>query len=256
MEYPETGGEFDAHRLMQLHLQLQPKPLTRAYQLAMGANVVLSVAVFVLMVAGQESHLRPSAWMIVAEAGAPWVAVAAALRFPKRCAVLADQDGVRIPLFGIWLFVALAPFTAFRDATLVRLLPALGLGSAAGAVLFAAAAMARRRTKEGAVPWAILLLLSLSYGCANVVQANCGLDDSPATVFRTVVSGKHTSRGGRPYLDLEPWGGNPAPTGPMSRYSPSVPRATYDAVRVGGPVCVEQSEGALGMAWYTARPCL
>jgi hypothetical protein len=250
MEYQQAGGEFDAHRLMQLHLQLQPQPLTKAYVLAAGVNVVLSVAALAVWVGG---FVRPSVRIMALEAGAPWVVVAAALCFPNRCAVFFDRNCVRIPLFGIWFFCAVAPLGAFPHASLVRLLPALGLGSAAGAVLFAAAAIARWRAREGGPgPWAVLLLLSLVYGCANLRQANCGLDHSPATVYKTVVSGKHTGRHATLFLDLEPWGANPT----AKQYAVVVPRETYDAFREGSPVCVEQREGALGMAWYTAPwPC-
>jgi hypothetical protein len=82
-------------------------------------------------------------------------------------------------------------------------------------------------------------------------QANCGLDDSPSTVYRTVVSGK-----GPYHLDLVPWGANPALKSLTTHHRAMVPRETYNAVQEGDPVCVEQREGALGMAWYTARPCL
>jgi hypothetical protein len=221
----------------------------------MGANFVLLAAGFVLLIVGQEGFLNPPLWMMLVEAGAPWVAVAVALRFPKRCAVLVDLAGTRIPLFGIWFFVALVPVNAFRYASLVRLLPDLELGSVVGAVLFAAVAIARRRAKErGPGLSVILLLLSLLYGCANLSQANCGLDDSPSTVYRTVVSKKSSYRAYS--LDLEPWGANRALKSVTTRYKAIVPRETYYAVQEGGTVCVEQREGALGMAWYTARPCL
>jgi hypothetical protein len=170
------------------------------------------------------------------------------------CKVFGDRAGVLF--FGIWFFAGMGLLGGLGYATLVRDLPALEMGSVAGAVLFAAAVIVHRRLQANSGLLAFLFLFSLVWGCCAVFKANCLLDQSPGTVYRTVVSGKHMGRGASVYLDLEPWGANPTPKSLNYRYSASVPRETYDAVRVGGPVCVEQREGALGMAWYTARPCL
>jgi hypothetical protein len=199
---------------------------------------------------------KPPTWLVAMEAGMPWIAVVAALYSPKRFVAFADQGSAGIPLFGVWFFSALTLMGSPAYASLVRRLPAFEMGLAAGAVLFAAAAIAMVRAKGGLVNLVVVLPLSLACGHGAVSGANCLLDQSPATVYRTVVSGKHTARGGTPYLDLEPWGPAPEAKSIMSPYSVSVPRGTYDAVRVGSRVCVVQRKGALGMAWYTARACL
>ncbi|HMD71911.1 MAG TPA: hypothetical protein VKF41_11235 [Bryobacteraceae bacterium] len=249
MEYPETGGEFDAHRLMQIHLQLQPQPPGKAYRSAMGALVVLIFAPLLLAI----FLPTPPIWLVAIEAGMPLIALVAALCLPKWCKVFGDRAGGLF--FGIWFFAGMGLLGGLGHASLVRDLPALEMGLAAGAVLFAAAVIVHRRLQGNSGLLAILFVFSLAWGYGAVFQANCLLDHSSSTVYRTVASGKHTGRGGKTFLDLEPWGANPTPKSPGNRYSASVPSEIYDAVRVGSPVCVEQREGALGMAWYTARPC-
>jgi hypothetical protein len=196
---------------------------------------------------------KPSLWLVAVEAGLPWIAVVAALCFPKRWAVFADRGGAVIPFFGVWFFSALSLMGGPAHTSLVGRIPAFEMGLVAGAVLCAGAAIAMVRSKGGLVNLVVVLPLSLGSGYGAVVHANCLLDDSPATAYRTVVSDKSSYRG--LHLELEPWGPAPGAESLMTPYRVSVPRETYDAVRVGGPVCVEQREGALGMAWYTARAC-
>lgn len=256
MENRGTGGEFDAHRLMQLHQQLQPKPappLSKGFLLAFWANMAMACTPFLLSAVGLGGVAPPPLWLVLLEASAPWIAVAAVLRFPERLVVF--FGGRRVPLFGVWSFAALAPLGVNAYRPLVRTLPAVELGLLAGAVVFAAAAISLRQPK--AIPLLILpiLPLSLLYGFTNVVQVNWVLDQSPATMFRTVVTRKSPAGRSELSLDLGPWGASPEQKSLSTRDRISVARETYDAVRVGGPVCVMQREGALGIAWYTAQAC-
>jgi len=251
MEYQANGGQFDAHRLMQIHEGLKPKPLSPAFKVAVLANLGLMFLSVVVSVALLRSSSGPPVWLVVFEAAAPWIAVGAALCFPKRCSLFGGGSG--IPLFGVLFFAALAPRGGNAYASLVAHLTGVEVGSVAGLLLFAVAAVAQIRTKANLQVLVILLPLSVVYGLFNLVQANCVLDHSPSTVYRTVVSSRSSYRGFS--LDLEPWGGNPPSKGLLTRYTVSVPRATYDAVEKGGPVCIEQRKGALGLAWFSARPC-
>jgi hypothetical protein len=256
MEDRHTGGEFDAHGLMQLHQQLQPKPappLSKGFLLAIWANVAMPFTPFLLSAVGLGGIAPPPLWLVLLEASAPWIAVAAVLRFPERLVVF--FGGRRVPLFGVWTFAALAPMGVNAYRPLVRTLPAVELGLLAGAVLFAAAAVSLPQPK--AIPLLILpiLPLSLLYGFTNVVQVNWMLDRSPATMFTTAVTHKSPAGRSELSLNLQAWGANPEQKSLSARDRVSVTRETFDAVRVGGPVCVMQREGALGIAWYTAQAC-
>lgn len=246
----EAGGEFDARRPLQPPLQVQPP--SKAFQFAIAANLVLMFAA----IGPARGFPQPSVWLTAIEAGMPWIAVAAALCFPKRCVIFADKGGARIPLFGVWFFSVLALMGGFDYASLVRKLPALELGLVTGSVLFAGAVAAHVRARGSLVNLVVVLPLSLGCGYGTASQANYVLDRSPATAYKTVVSEKYAGHHGSQFLYLDPWGANPAPKSVTAPYKVSVPRETYDLVHEGGPVCVNQKEGGLGMAWFTAQACL
>jgi len=245
-------GAFDAHRLMELHLELRPKPPRKGLQFAIYANLLLMFMPVLLSASRLTGSFRPPVWLVAIEAAAPWIAVGAALAFPNRYSVCSDRDSSRFPLFGVWFFAALAPRGAFSYASLVERLSGIEMGVVAGVILFAVAAILHRRSKGNPMLLIVMLPLSLLYGQGNVTLVNCALDDSPATVYRTVVSGKSEGLHGGHSLDLGPWSGN---LDPVKLNRVPVPLETYDAVSKGGPVCVAQRAGALGIAWYTAQAC-
>jgi hypothetical protein len=134
----------------------------------------------------------------------------------------------------------------------VRKLPVLELACVVGAVLFAALLVSEVRAKGNPFLSIIVFFPSFGYAYSAVVQLNCVLDRSPATVYETLVSDK-SPRG--PSLYMQPWGPAPEPKSIMTPYHALVPRQIFDAVQEGGPICVVQREGALGIAWYTAQVC-
>ncbi len=127
----------------------------------------------------------------------------------------------------------------------------------AAAVVAAVAGAAFAWRKAHAGPWAKLgtgisaafVAAFLTWG--TVVEADVMLDTSPVQKFRplildkTVVTGKRTSY----KLKLEPWG----PYAEAADVDAS--REVYDAVEVGVPACIRLHGGALGVRWFSVRPC-
>ena len=103
--------------------------------------------------------------------------------------------------------------------------------------------------------WAVLFALIITggmYSIGFVNSANTLLDRSPARPFGTWVlkkSESHTSKGTRYFLRVAPWG--PIP------YSEDVdvPMHTYNATRIGDPVCYGLHPGFLYGPWYSAVTC-
>jgi hypothetical protein len=196
--------------------------------------------------------LEPSVPMTAVLVGLPWVAVGMVWCFPGRFFFFPVPFDRRLTLFGVLFFASMAPFGAYCYAAFVRKLPVLEVACVVGAILFAALLASEVRTKGNPVLMMIALPLSVLYGYAVVVQLNCVLDHSTATVYQTVVSNKSLRR---PSLDMQPWGPAPEPKSIMTPYHALVPRQILDAVQQGGPICVVQRDGALGISWYSAQVC-
>jgi hypothetical protein len=256
MKDPVAGGQFDAKRLMERHLQSQ---FTPAPETSSNLVVAVNLALLLAGVLGRSGSLpgfaRPSLWMMTFEIGLPLVALGAVFCFPGRFVVCASRGDRRFSVIGAWFFAGLAQFGAYLYAAPVQKLPFIEYGLMIGAFLFAGAVISHLLAKASLFPLAMVLPLSCSYGYGVVVQVNCLLDHSPAKVYRTVVSHKPSGRGYSQVLDFEPWGPNPAPKSLMTQYSVTVQRATFDAVRTGDTVCVVQRSGAMGMSWYTVQVC-
>jgi hypothetical protein len=250
MGHPETADDFGAGGEMQV--ERAPTP-TRAWRLALAANVALTaVSCFWSFVGPLAGFPRPSVPMMAFMAGLPWVAAGMVWFFPSRFHFFPAPEDGRLALFGVLFFACLAPIGTYCYATSVRRLPAIGLACVVGAVLFAALMVSEVRAKGNPVLLMIAFPLSFGYGYAAVVKLNCVLDHSPATVYETVVSDK-SPRG--PALDIQPWGPEPEAKSIMTPYHTRVPQQIFDAVPVGGPICVVQRDGALGIRWYTAQAC-
>jgi hypothetical protein len=238
-----AGGEMRVERA------LKPRG---AGALALAANLALMTVSWFSLGGARLGFLKPSVSMMAVLVGLPWVAAGMVWCFPGRFFFFPVPFDRRLTLFGVLFFTSMAPFSTYCYAPFVRKLPVLELACVVGAVLFAALLVSEVRAKGNPVLMTIALPLSVLYGYAAVVQLNCVLDHSPATVYKTVVSNKSLRR---PSLDMDPWGPAPEPKSILTQYHALVPRQIFDAVQVGGPICVVQSAGALGISWYSAQVC-
>ncbi|MGZ3755468.1 MAG: hypothetical protein ACXVAY_01035 [Mucilaginibacter sp.] len=91
-----------------------------------------------------------------------------------------------------------------------------------------------------------MLIMSLIYSFASVIQLNCVFDRSAKKVFhagvvdRRISHGKHTSY----YLTLTPWG-------PMQQEKEvDVHRWLYNQTRIGDTVEIDFKNGLLNIAWF------
>jgi hypothetical protein len=161
------------------------------------------------------------------------------------------QAGERRP-FLIWLWFINAAITTgvFTYSSFVGA-GAIWLACIPGAALFIVAAMTERARigRIAAVAAMVLLLLSLAYGYGVVRELNIPLDHSTAVAYRSTVVKKYKGRGWSRGLFVQPWG--------MVKEVENIPVPTtvWDSVMVGGPVCMMERAGALGVRWHTAELC-
>lgn len=128
-------------------------------------------------------------------------------------------------------------------------LPLVGYGVAVTLALAVVLALiVPRRDRRHALPFAVLLL---AYGWGLAVHVNVLLDSSEPERARVEVVDRWISsgRGGGPDLRLA--GSEVTEPDTTVRVS----RALYDAVEVGGSVCVARHEGALGARWLSVGQC-
>jgi hypothetical protein len=204
---------------------------------------------------------RPYGWILAAQIGMPCLALSLVWIFPRWYSLFHGATGRFLPLQGDDKRVSLIAFffpTAFTLTTyyeyvsLVNWSSGIPFACLVGGVFFAAAAIpdSDLRTKEigPRIDLAIGVLLALAYGYAAVLQLNCVLDQSPAAVYRAVVSGK-SDRGRGWHLEVEPWGiENEVRT-------TKVPHDVFKSVQTGDQVCIVLKQGALRMNWYTVQAC-
>ena len=122
--------------------------------------------------------------------------------------------------------------------------------AAAGIVFAWRKSNAGPRAKLGAGIGAAFVAALLTWGA--VVEADVMLDSSPAQKFRPMILDKTVSQGSRHTsykLKLEPWGPYPEAA------EVDAPHWVYDAVEVGVPACIRLHGGALGVRWFSVRPC-
>ncbi len=235
-----------------MQVERAPKP-TRGWKLALATNVALTaVSCFWPFAGPLLGFPRPSVSMMAVMVGLPWAAVGMVWFLPSRFLFFPAPEDGRLSLFGVLFFACLAPIGTYCYATSVRKLPAIGLACVVGAVFFAALLVSEVRAKGNPFLSITAFFPSFGYAYLAVVQLNCVLDRSPAAVYETLVSDK-SPRG--PAVDMQPWGPAPEPKSIMTPYHALVPRQIFDAVQAGGPICVVQRDGALGIRWYTAQVC-
>jgi hypothetical protein len=247
--YKAAPLDRSARGEMQVDRTLKPR---KAGALALATNLALLAASFWLLAHTLLGFPRPSVSLTVVLVGLPWVAVGMVWCFPGRFFFFPVPGDRRLTLFGVLFLASMAPFGTYCYAAPVRKLPVLGLACAVGAILFAALLVSEVRAKGNTVLLLIAFPLSFGYGYAAVVQLNCVLDHSAAMVYKTVVTDKSLRR---PSLDIQPWGPEPEAKSIMTPYHTLVPQRIFDAVQKGGPICVAQKDGALGIRWYTAQVC-
>lgn len=241
-------------------------PPTMAYGLpAIALNLFLIFGGAWLALAPLAGYLpKPYGWILGIQAGSVWLAVMMVWCFPGRYSIFHGLGGRRadllynagerrIALIGIWFPTAYV-FLMYYDFYATLHPPVLILRAClVGGVLFGAAALPDSdlwadRNRLNVV---FAVLLSFAYGYATLLQLNCVLDRSPATVYQSLVTEKRVLNGFRrgPHLQIDAWG--PEHESRMI----SVPYTLYHSIQPGERVCMVLRKGALAVAWYTAQPC-
>jgi hypothetical protein len=157
------------------------------------------------------------------------------------------RPSVAAAVFGPGMVLGLR---AILDVQVLDWKPLLAGAAVGGVVLVAAIAAAERKARR---LWLLALLAPLLsfYPWGGLSLANALLDHGEPEVFRVVVRAKHVSSGKHTSyeLTLDPWG-------PVAEAgSVDVGRAVYDAVPIGGEVCLALRPGALGVRWYFVGRC-
>jgi hypothetical protein len=172
--------------------------------------------------------------------------------FPRHFTFYPLRRGGRFNFFGVMFFAGIGRLGlgTYSYASAVRTLPAIEAAALVGAVLCAFVIALERRAGGNTVVAILAFPLYLGYGYTTLKEIDCALDHSSAKTYRTVVSSKSSFKGSLS-VTLEPWGTEQSPR----RVTASVPRETYRFLREGGPACVLQRSGAIGIGWFTVGPC-
>jgi hypothetical protein len=190
-------------------------------------------------------------WTILALA-APAPALGLALTAPEHFEVRGRGRGTPgfNPVIGAGAFVLVVG--ALRQHLLGY--EAIGVAALAGGVLglaLAALAPSRGKLESPLQFFVVLAIIGAVYAGGGAALADVRFDASPGQVFEVAVANKYVSHGRSTTYELvlPPWGPQRAGR------SVSVPRSIYDAVEIGGPVCVTLRPGALWAPWFTVSPC-
>jgi hypothetical protein len=183
----------------------------------------------------------------------PLLALAAALAFPQDFTVMKNFSALPYGLAGMWLIGGTLLFgspsyVSFLDAQDRFKWPGYLIGGILAGVALVAAPIPKR--KIGHLLHCVqLLLMSLLYGHVAVREADTLFDRSPKTVYESRVVGDrgHTRRGPRAY-SIEPWG-------PVKASAQATIPQFGHYFKIGEPICMVLSKGALGVPWYIAQRC-
>jgi len=195
----------------------------------------------------------PYFWLIPTQVLVPWIAFALVWCFPRVISFGCSWADKYLAWSGLVLLVTLPARIAYYYVALSSEPSALATAFIAGVTLCGLAALIdakrlARRERSAMVFW---LLPAVLYCHAAALQLNCVLDNSPATVYRSVVIKKPLVYGDMYHPDywlrVEPWGAE------HGAKDAGVSSRTYHSVQVGDTVCVVQREGWLGMRWYTVQ---
>jgi hypothetical protein len=183
----------------------------------------------------------------------PWLTVVVAHYFPDKFTVgiAKAKDDNRRSLATPWAIGLMNSFMLHQYVAFIEIWKVILLGLVFGCMLtgFALAfdpILGRRGLRVFVVP---TLLFAGFYGYAAVVHVNILFDQSEPEIHQAVVSQRINPSRGSPLLVIEPWG-------PVLRSKAiSVPYRVYSSSIAGGPVCLVQRSGRLGLEWYTAQTC-
>jgi hypothetical protein len=182
----------------------------------------------------------------------PWIMVGIVACCPELFSFEGVVPAASSPYIAYFAYTLLVGSTrGFRFLKLVGGARPVWLIAAVAAALFLAACLAdismqRRLSWPGT---GLLLIMSVPYGYATVLQLNVFLDRSPASIERAVLAGKHYGGAEWKQLRLQPWGAITEVS------SVTVPTSLYKAVQPGDVVCMVLRKGGLGIPWYTAQSC-
>jgi hypothetical protein len=127
-------------------------------------------------------------------------------------------------------------------------------GLVAAAAVLPLAWWARRRKPGLATPNMFMICVvacAAVYGYGATALADIQLDESAGAITPVEVTGKHEHHGRSTsyYVETEAWGPHKAGD------SIEVPTSTYDAVEVGGKICIYVHPGTLGLPWFMTDVC-
>jgi hypothetical protein len=197
----------------------------------------------------------PYFWLIPAQILVPWIAFGLVWYFPGVISFDGGWDDKYVAWSAVVLLITLPARIAYYYVALLNETSALLAAFIVSAILCLAAALIEsdrlaRRDRFVMIFW---LLPAMLYSHAAAIQLNCVLDNSPATVYRSVVIKKPLEYGTmyhpHYWLRVEPWGAE------HGAKDAGVSSRTYHSVHVGETVCVVQREGWLGLRWFTVQTC-
>jgi len=194
---------------------------------------------------------RPYALCVLALAAAPLIAIGLAI-FSNGAISLNDRRGQTRPDVG-GLF--LMPFLVLGARALLdfnvmdwKAPLAVAAGLAAGTVALARWAEPEFRTRL----WTVLLaLLALDGTWGLVIEANGLFDNAPVKVVSAEVIAKRISGGRHTSYNLDVG----QTSEPQISGEIDTGRRLYDAIPVGGRLCLAIHGGSLGWRWYKPQAC-
>jgi hypothetical protein len=215
-----------------------------------GKRVALGqFAVVLLISAAVMGYQHPPAAAIAAHVALPWVAIAIAAAWPSWFTLFLDTSDGRVPLSAAWFVHAIPLVLLFRCVKFPGWSRLFQEALLMGVILLMAVVLVERKWPAvNSLPAiAVLFVPCALNGYGAVTELDVLLDWSPGTVVRSTVSAKHTQR--TYSLQIVPWGPE------MKTRNVAVPKSVFDAVEVGGSVCMVLRGGSLGIGWYTAQSC-
>lgn len=204
---------------------------------------------------------KPYGWILAAQIGTPWFAIGIVWCFPGWYSLFRGLTGRflllqrgenSVALVAVFFPTCFTIAVYYEYLSLLRTAPVILPACIIGIVLLVAGGSSDRKLWASdmghRVDLLLAVILSLAYGYATLLQLNCVLDRSPATVYRAVVAGK-SDRGRGWHVAVEPWGPQPEARDLKVAYE------VFKSIQPGEQVCMVQRAGALGISWYTVQTC-
>lgn len=185
---------------------------------------------------------------IVLHVAIPWLSIFLAVRFAGDFTLSPDPISSRKPLAFGWFMGAVNLLSPLRSVFLGDSSSVPWIACILAGTLFVAAVITEKFVSRNSTVLVVILLASLPYGYSAARELDVMLDHSEAHLFQSRVIHKNFSRTSQS-VEIAPWGSLTAPV-----YA-RVDGALWDNLSEGGPVCVEQRDGAFGLSWSAVRPC-